>query len=264
MPPADSWPISPVKPSDPPEVYLTITPKRIKHIQMKKLIPFMLLVAGISGTTLAQKNPDRRQGPPPPPRQEQGKKGPMARIPWKELDLTDGQREAFRKQRETFKQKMEALKKEENITVKEWKSRMEKLRKDNQSAMQNILTADQKAKMKRLREEQEVRMMQGLKKRLELTDEQMGQLKNQRSNTQQQMKAIRENNSLSADEKKEAMKKLMRAQKDNLEKILTPEQRVKMKDRMQNRPGQGPQPGMRRRPGMNPPPEGERPPRQTL
>lgn len=210
---------------------------------MKKIFSTLLLVAGLAGAAISQKTPNRPDGPPPPPRPKQERKGPMNRIPWKELDLTDAQRDAFRKQRESFQQKMEALKKEENITVKEWKSRMDKLRKENQSAMQNILTADQKAKIKRLREEQEVRQTQALKKRLDLSDEQMGQIKNQRANTQKQMKAIRENNALSASEKREAMKKLMKEQKDNFEKVLSAEQRVKWKDmrRMQGpRRPQGP------------------------
>lgn len=228
---------------------------------MKKLIPLLLLATGLFGSAMAQKNRERADGPPPPPRQEQQRKGGMSRLPLSALDLTDAQKESFRKQRESFKKNMDALKKEENITVKEWKSRMEKLRKDNQTAMQNILTPDQKAKIKRLREEQQVRQMQSMKKRLDLNDEQVGQIKGQRAATEKQMKTIRENDRLTATEKREAMKKLMREQKDNLEKILTPEQRVKLKD--MPRPHQGPN---RRgpRPGMRPPPDEARPPKQAI
>ncbi len=88
-----------------------------------------------------------------------------------------------------------------------------------------------------------------MKNRLNLSDEQVGQLKNQRANTQKQMKAIRENNDLSASEKREAMKKLMKEQKDNFEKVLSAEQRVKWKDMRRMQAPRRPQ-----GPGMPPPP----------
>lgn len=228
---------------------------------MKKLISLLLLATGLFGSAMAQKNRERDNVPPPPPQHEQQRKGGMSRLPLKELDLTDAQKESFRKQRESFKKSMEALKKEENITVKEWKSRMEKLRKDNQTALQNILTPEQKAKIQRLREEQQVRQMQSMKKRLDLSDEQAEQIKSQRAATQKQIKAIRENDRLSATEKREAMQKLMREQKDNMEKILTPEQRVRLKD--MPRPQQGPNRG-RLRPGMSPSPDPDRPPKLAI
>ena len=46
----------------------------------------------------------------------------------KQLNLTDAQKEQFKTQRESFRKQMEELKKNDNITVKEWKSRMETLR----------------------------------------------------------------------------------------------------------------------------------------
>ena len=214
---------------------------------MKKILAFVLLVAGLTGTAISQKITDRPDGPPPPP--HHARKGGPGHMPMKELNLSDAQKESFKKQRSEFKQRMDALKKEENITVKEWKSRMENLRKENQSAMQNILTPEQKEKMKSMRGKAGEMQMQGMKERLNLTDDQAVQLKKQQSATQKQMQAIRENASLSSEQKKEAAKKLMEEQKESMEKLLSEEQKKKFKEMRSN----GPKGPMHRR-GTQPPP----------
>lgn len=216
---------------------------------MKKLIPLTLILSVLAISAFAQKIPSRPDGPPPPLHHE--KKGMMDRIPLKELDLTDAQREAFRKQREAFRQRMDALKKQEDITVREWKTRMENLRKEHQAAMGNILTPEQKTKMEELRRREGDRRLGDLKQRLQLSDDQTMQLKKIQEATQKRMRALREDSGLSAEQKRESMRKLMKEQKESMTKLLTEEQRKKMKDMRPHGPGK--RPG---RPGMPPaPPE---------
>ncbi|MBM3432481.1 MAG: hypothetical protein FJX92_05715 [Bacteroidetes bacterium] len=220
---------------------------------MKKLIPLLLLTVGIIGTAFAQKKHDRSDDPPP--HHGKGRMGPGAGIPWEELSITDEQRDAFRKQRETFRKKMKALRKEEDITVKEWKSRLQNLRQENRSVMQNILTKEQKEKIKTIREERGNRQIERMKERLGLSSEQVEKIKKQRAKMQKEVQALQENKSLSVKEKKEAMQNLKKEQKESLEKILTTEQLKKMKERHFRKDGPPPGPG---RKGKRPPPADDR------
>jgi Spy/CpxP family protein refolding chaperone len=228
-----------------------------KKQYLKKILASLLIATGMTGSVFSQQIPERPDAPPPPPHHgKQHKKGGQPPLPLKELNLTDAQKESFRKQRDAFKQRMEVLKKEENITVKEWKSSMETLMKENLLAMQNILTPEQREQMKNLRAQAGDRSMNRVKEQLNLTADQMSQFKKIRTATSKQMKAIRENASLSSEEKKSSMKKLMKEQKEGFDKLLTPEQREKQK---QLRPARGPK-GRHPRPGMPPPPYAPAPP----
>lgn len=254
MPPVANWPTRCVKPGGSASVYKLVWPHigLPKSSNMKKSIVSMIgLILLFIGSSYAQQTPGRPDGPPPPPPHQ--RKGGQNRLPLKALKLSDAQKESFKKQRTEFKQRMDALKKEEDITVKEWKSRMEKLRKENQTAMQNILTPDQKEQLKKMREEAGQKQLQGMKERLNLTEDQTAQLKKQRSATQKQLKAIRENENISTEQKKEAVKKLMKVQKESMEKLLTEEQKKKWKAMRSNGPKA---PG--HRPGMPPPPSGQK------
>ena len=71
----------------------------------------------------------------------------------KQLNLTETQKEQFKKEKENFRKQMEELKKNENITVKEWKSRMETLRKSHKTNMDGILTTEQKGQMEKMKAE---------------------------------------------------------------------------------------------------------------
>src|SRR5215210_7214321 len=63
---------------------------------------------------------------------------------YQQLNLTADQKAKIKTQNESFHQQMEALKKNDNMTVKEWKSKKEALRKDQKAGFESILTSDQK------------------------------------------------------------------------------------------------------------------------
>ncbi len=115
---------------------------------MKKII-VSVLALGFIATVQAQDIPERKgEGfkPHSGPGMHHKKHGGMD---FKALNLTEEQKSQMKSQRDAFRKQMDELKKNDNITVKEWKSRMETLRKDQKSKMEGILTADQKAKLER-------------------------------------------------------------------------------------------------------------------
>ncbi len=138
---------------------------------------------------------------------------------------------------------MEELKKNDNITVREWKAKMEAQRKDYRAKMQSILTDDQKAQLEKSREERKVKFQQRAKERgekmkaeLGLTDEQAAKLKSNREAMTSQLKAIRENSSLTDDFKKEQAKELIKKQREEMKSILTEEQLKKWDEQKKQRP----------------------------
>jgi Spy/CpxP family protein refolding chaperone len=209
---------------------------------MKKIIG-LFLVAAIAGTSVnAQEIPERKSEHP----RMMHKKGKHHRhgMDMKKLNLTEDQKEQFKLQRETFKKQMEELKKDENITVKEWKSRMETLRKENKAKMDGILTSEQKAQLEKSKTEQKAKMEtmgkergEKMKAALGLSAEQSAKLEANRKETSEKMKSIREDKSLSDEQKKEQVKELMKGNKEKMKTILTEEQLKKMQEMRQQKPG---------------------------
>lgn len=218
-------------------------------INMKKIIA-AALVLSVSFALNAQEIPDRKTDKPGMQQRHKGHRG----MDMKQLNLTDAQKEQFKKEKESFKFKMDELKKNENITVKEWKGRMESIRKDHKAKIDGILTAEQKAQVEKMKTEGRSRrdgmmkekaehdgMMKkrgdDMKTRLGLTDEQAAKLQQNRKETGEKMRSIRENKSLSEEKKKEEIKEIMKAQKESLKSILTEEQMQKMKEERKHKPG---------------------------
>lgn len=155
----------------------------------------------------------------------------------KALNLTDAQKEQLKKQREDFRKEMEALKKNDNITVKEWRTKMESLRKEQKSGLEKVLTADQKAQLEKMKADGKARQEEMMKKRgdmmktrLGLTDEQAAKMEQNRKTMGDKMKALRENKSLNEDARREQVKEIMKEHKENLKSILTEEQLKKMRE----------------------------------
>jgi Spy/CpxP family protein refolding chaperone len=161
----------------------------------------------------------------------------MPGMMMQKLNLTEEQKTKFKAQHESFRKQMEELKKNDNITVKEWKSRMEALRKDNKAKLDGILTNEQKVQIEKMKAEhkamQEVdakARMEKMKIHLGLTDEQAEKLKKNHEEMAEKMKALRENDKIDAEKKKEQMKELMKQNKEKMKSILTEEQIKKMQE----------------------------------
>src|ERR1051326_7352690 len=58
------------------------------------------------------------------------------------LNLSEEQKAKFKSLNEDFRTQMDELKKKDDITVKEWRSRMENLRKDHRDKISSLLTED--------------------------------------------------------------------------------------------------------------------------
>jgi hypothetical protein len=74
-----------------------------------------------------------------------------------------------------------------------------------------------------------------MKQDLNLSEEQSAKLQKSRDELHQKMQALRENQSLSDEAKKEQMKELMKQRKENLRSILTDEQWKKFQEETQRR-----------------------------
>ncbi len=208
---------------------------------MKKII-LSALVLSLAFAVKAQEIPERKAERPM--MMHRNHKGHHGMAGMEKLNLTDAQKEQFKTQKESFRKQMEELKKNDNITVKEWKSKMETLRKDQKTKMQSILTSDQKAQMEKMKTEHKAMneidskaRMEKMKLRLGLTDDQVGKMTKNRTEMGEKMKALRENDKMDAEKKKEQMHELMKKQKEQLKSILTEEQMKKLHEGRKQGPG---------------------------
>ena len=201
---------------------------------MKKII-LSALVVSIVIAVQAQEIPERKTDNPIKHERARGQHKKV--MDMQQLNLTPQQKIQFKQQRENFHTQMEELKKNDGITVKESRVRMESLRKENKEKVQLMLTTDQKAKLEKMKAEgkaKQVKMARGraenMKTRLGLSDEQSAKMQKNHTEMAEKMKALREDRSLSDENKKEQMKELMKGQREKMKSILTEEQLKKMKE----------------------------------
>ena len=199
---------------------------------MKRILVSLLIVSLVSITAKAQKTPEFRKG------------RSRHHEAFQKLNLSEDQKAKFKSMHEDFRKQMQDLKKQDNITVKEWKARKEKLHQDRKEKMQSLLTADQKAQLQKMREDRlsqrqahTQKRMEIMKRRLTLTDEQSKKLTDLQSEMSGKVKTLRENNSLTQDQKKDQIRDLMKERKEKMKSILTNEQFKKLKELKRERPG---------------------------
>lgn len=162
----------------------------------------------------------------------------------KDLNLTDAQKTQMKESRENMKQQREAINNDASLTQDQKKAKMQDLGKAQREKMSSILTPDQKAKMQADRTNWKgQKEMKGqehggkMMKDLNLTDAQKSQMKANNESMKQQRAAISNDASLSQDQKKAKMQELHKTQRDQMNSILTADQKAKMKAAMQNRKG---------------------------
>jgi hypothetical protein len=165
--------------------------------------------------------------------------GEMARM-----HFSPEQRKQMEAINKEYHKKSADLYKNDNLTLREYKSQLLALQKEKKTKLQGLLTTDQINKMaewKKQREENAQVMaaahLERMKIHLKLTDQQASTIKTQEQNTWAQIKSVRENDNLMRDQKMEQIKTLMAKQKEAIKSVLTPEQVTEMENMHKNRFG---------------------------
>lgn len=132
----------------------------------------------------------------------------------------------------------EAQKQEFKTLNQEYKTKAKALRAERKARAENILTAEQKSKVAALREKRktEARQKGGdrfekAKKELNLTEAQGQRMKAINESFRERAKAIRGNESLSKEQKKEQFKSLNEQRRNEMKAVLTAEQIQKLESR---------------------------------
>ena len=155
----------------------------------------------------------------------------------KDLNLTDAQKVQLKADREANKAKMEALNKQDNLTVKEMREQKAVLMQEQKAKMNALLTPEQKAtiaadrsNMASKRKNMDGQRGEAMKEKLGLSNDQGAKLKAYNEATHNKIKAIKDNESLSMEQKKEQMKAVKDAAKTDRQSILSAEQIRKMEE----------------------------------
>jgi len=121
----------------------------------------------------------------------------------------------------------------------------EQLKKEQEQALEKVLTADQKKKLKEIRQQQEQRKeeMQArqrlqLKDRLSLTDDQASKLQDLQKNFMESMKKNRQQLDQTIAQQRDRAREMMETHQQSLKKLLSAEQldkyRMMMRDKMRD------------------------------
>jgi len=192
---------------------------------MKKLILMLTVLATLSMTASAQKKQDRVN-----------KDSKFA----KELNLSTDQQEKMKSLNEEFSKKMSALKSDESLSKETKREKMKELFTDKRQKSHALLTPEQKQKMESMRanrkdvskhdRNKKGRHSGKAKADLNLSEAQKSQMKNLREQFRADMKALKDDSSLSKDSKIQKRKELSSSHKEKVMSILTTEQQSKMKE----------------------------------
>ena len=158
-----------------------------------------------------------------------------------QLNLSDEQKQQVKTMNEDYRNKIKNLEKDDNITLKDYRSQKADLEKERKSKFQDILTTEQKDQISQAKKDRSERMkmisqkrMDKMKTDLNLTDDQVAKIQDERKSMIDHAKAIKENSSLSDEQKKEQFMNLRKTSRDNINKILTADQ-LKKRDELRSR-----------------------------
>lgn len=208
---------------------------------MKKVsLSILALIVSIAVLHAQEKTetPQQKTMPMPKHHGKDGMKHGRHGMDFKKLNLTQEQKDKMKSINDDFHSKMTDLKKQEaTITVKDYKEKMKVLGKNRHEQMQGVLTQQQKdqlVKMKADAKKQHAEMaqkrMEKMKTALQLSDDQSAKIKTLRADTKQKIKSIREDKSLTDEQKKQQVIATFKKQHDEMNSLLTPEQVKKMED----------------------------------
>ncbi|CAN5122723.1 hypothetical protein BH09BAC2_BH09BAC2_18400 [soil metagenome] len=159
-----------------------------------------------------------------------------------QLSLTEAQQSQLKTIHDDFKTRMQSLKSNQNITVAQLNSQKASLQQEKKAKVLALLTPEQKTKLEQLKEErkQQMQVMQTkrierMKTELNLSAQQLSAIQSKNENFKVQIKAIRENTSLSQEQKMDQMKVIKEQRTAYIKTVLTAEQYNKWQESKKTR-----------------------------
>ena len=153
------------------------------------------------------------------------------------IRLSDAQRQQMKAINSSYSTQLKQLEQHDNITVREYRQRQAALEQERKSKMDAVLTAEQKSQIaaarkqhQQMREKMEQQRLMKMKSDLNLTDDQVAKIQDQKKASMEKARAIRENPTLTRDQKREAFRDLMKTGRADMKNILTADQLKKEKE----------------------------------
>lgn len=147
------------------------------------------------------------------------------------------QRQQMQAINQDYHKKSSDLFKNDNLTLREYKSGLITLQKDRKTKMQALITPQQKEQMekwKKTRAENAQVMaaarMERLKIRLSLSDQQIATLKSKEADLRAQRQSLHDNDALLPQQKMEQLREWRTKQKEIVKSVLTPDQLAKFNE----------------------------------
>jgi Spy/CpxP family protein refolding chaperone len=205
---------------------------------MKKILIAIMILA-FAGSVNAQngrKDKDHRKDQLH--RKENARQKMMNRGHLREnLNLTTEQSTRIKAINETFRKDMQQLR-DEKLTVKERNDKKHELQQKHVQDIQAVLTAEQKEQLAKNKKDQKEKIVDERKERaknasrdLNLSEDQRQKLAVLRESYKVKAETLRNDNTLTKEQKRERLQQLMVQQREEMKTILTAEQINQLQDR---------------------------------
>lgn len=164
------------------------------------------------------------------------------------LNLTEDQKTRLAPIFQNEAQQARAIRQDTSLTPEQRQAKMKELRRSTRAQIEPILTAEQKDKMANFAQREKAmrggkgmgmdpaRQMDQLSQQLNLTDDQKSKLQPLFEEHRKQMQSLRQDTSLTPEQKQAKAKELRQANHQQMMSVLTPEQQQKLEQMRANRP----------------------------
>jgi len=159
---------------------------------------------------------------------------------FQDLNLTPEQKEKMRALHQQTEQQAEAIRNDSSLTGEQKHAKLKDLHESSFAQIKQILTPEQQKLMEERRQKMGA-MGPGdhFPEGLNLTDDQKQKIRSLHENARSQMEAIRNDSSLTEEQKQATIRDLHRSTREQMMQILTPEQQKLMQERHKGRHGRG-------------------------
>jgi Spy/CpxP family protein refolding chaperone len=153
------------------------------------------------------------------------------------LNLTDQQKSQLQSLFQNQRSQIDAIRQDSSLTPEQKRERIHQLHQSSHTQFLAALTPEQKQQLEQMRAQRGERGLEMLSQRLNLTPDQQSKLKPILEAQHKQMEALRDDNSLTPEQRMARAREIHQSSKSQLSSILTPEQLQRLQQMHDRRGG---------------------------